>query len=95
MKRHHLQEGGRRAREAPERGRGNTRKISKIDEDKDALSPRTVKRKCFRGEESIVERVGGVWGGIKIQMTVRVSSSPPHGLLHSLLVFEVAASGGT
>lgn len=91
MKRHHLQEGGRRAREAPEGGRGNARKISKIDEDKDALSPRTVKRKCFRGEESIVEE----GGGIKIQMTVRVSSSPPHDLLHGLLVFEVAPSGGT
>lgn len=47
------------------------RKISKIDEDKDKLSVRTLKRKCFRVKESIVG------GGIQIQMTVRVSSSPP------------------
>lgn len=31
------------------------RKISKIDEDKDKLSVRTLKRKCFRGKESVVE----------------------------------------
>lgn len=52
------------------------RMISKIDEDNDKLSVRTLKRKCFRGKESIVEG-GHEQGGIKIQMAVRVSSSPP------------------
>lgn len=53
--------GGWRTREAPRRGRGTTRAVSKIDEDNDKLSVRTLKGKCFRGEERIVDGAGG-WG---------------------------------